>query len=292
MNLLSRLAAPILAPILAAALLAAVPASADPAPDAGAAWGAAGWRHDPDRTRTGRIYHYLRTNSDGSEPEHVRVYLRTATDLAVNKQVAACTNAAYVTATLDLVAGEARNLTGGRLTREGTQAAFAWLAIDPASPRLSARIELPGQVLEGAGEVSERPRVMYDFDLADLTALTPHLVEPRKGFSFGVALLWPPAMPDFLQDKGRLDAAFVGEETHRGRRALRFTVTGEAFAGKPGTLWLDAAEGHILEAAFPLPNHDNYTDFRLVLERIEDTGEDGWRKILMSHWEGCPPPAG
>lgn len=283
----TRLAAALAAPLALAAALLAAPAAADPAP-AGQAWGASGWRYDPGRARVGRIFHYLRTNTDGSEPERVRVFLRAAGDLAVNKAVEPCTNAAYVTATLDLDRGEARTLTGGRLTPQGTQAAFAWLTVDAASDRLSARIELPDQVLEGGADVAGRPRVVYDFDLADLTALAPHLADPRKGFSFAAALLWPPAMPDFLQDKGRLDAAFVAEETHMGRRALRFSVTGEAFAGKPGTLWLDAAEGHVLEAAFPLPNHDNYADFRLVLEKVEDTGEAGWTRLLMSHWEGCP----
>lgn len=269
---------------LSAAMLAALPAVAEPVPT----WGAAGWRHDGARDRVGRIYHYLRTNTDGSEPERVRVFRRSATDLAVNKAVSPCTNAAYVTATLDLTSGEARTLTGGRLTREGTQDAFAFLTVDEASPRLSARIQLPGQTLEGGADIDERPRILFDFDLADLTVLAPHLIDPKKGFSFGLPLLWPPAMPDFLQDKGRLDAVFAGEETHNGRRALRFTVTGEAFAGKPGTLWLDAAEGHVLEASFPLPNHDNYDDFRLVLEKVEDVGEDGWRRLLMSHWQGCP----
>lgn len=251
---------------------------------------ASAWRHDPARDRVGRIYHYLRTNSDGSEPERVRVFRRTATDLAVNKAVEPCTNAAYVTATLDLAAGEARSLTGGRLTRQGTQDPFAYLTVDPASPRVTAHVELPGQTLDDTAEAGDRPRVVYDFDLADLTVLAPHLSDPRQGFSFGVVLLWPPAMPDFLQNRGRLDAAFEREETRNGRPALRFRVTGAPFGDKPGTLWLDAAEGHVLEADFPLPNHDNYDDFKLVLERVEDTGEPGWAALLASHWAGCPAP--
>lgn len=248
------------------------------------------WKHDPSRDRVGRIYTYLRTNADGSEPEHVRVFRRSATDLAVSKDVSPCTNAAYVTATLDLERGEARTITGGRLTRQGTQEAFAWLQVDAASPRMSAHVELPGQTLDDTADAGERPRVLYDFDLADLTVLAPHLSDPRQGFSFGVALFWPPDIPDFLQYRGKLEAAFEAEETHNGRRALRFRVTGAAFGDQAGTLWLDAREGHVLEADFPIPNHDNYTDFKLVLERVEDTGEAGWAALLASHWAGCPAP--
>ena len=274
-------------PLTAALCLALLAPLAAP----GAAEAASGWKHDPARDRVGRIYHYLRTNSDGSEPEHVRVFRRTATDLAVNKAIRPCLNAAYVTAALDLEAGEARTVTGGRLTREGTQDAFAFLKLDPASARMTATINLPGQTLEGAVDAGPGPRVLYDFDLADLTVLAPHLSDPRQGFSFGVILLWPPAIPDFLQNRGRLDAAFEREEPHGGRPALRFRVTGAPFGDKAGTLWLDAAEGHVLEADFPLPNHDNYDDFKLVLERVEDTGEPGWTALLASHWAGCPAPA-
>ena len=255
-----------------------------------AAEAASGWKHDPARDRVGRIYHYLRTNTDGSEPERVRVFRRTPGDLDVNKAIEPCTNAAYVTAALDLEAGEARSLTGGRLTRQGTQDPFAYLTIDAGGPRVSAHVELPGQALDDTAETGDRPRVVYDFDLADLTVLAPHLTDPRQGFSFGVVLLWPPAMPDFLQARGRLDAAFEREETRNGRPALRFRVTGAPFGDKAGTLWLDAAEGHIVEADFPLPNHDNYDDFKLVLERVEDTGAAGWQALLASHWAGCPAP--
>lgn len=272
-------------PTAALCLALAIPAVAS----AQESWGG-GWRHDPARDRVGRIYSYLRTNADGSEPERVRVFRRTATDIGVEKEASPCTNAAYVTAVLDLEAGEARSITGGRLTRQGTQAPFAYLTIDPASPRMSAHVELPDQTLDDVTDAVARPRVLYDFDLADLTVLVPHLTDPRKGFSFGLPLLWPPAIPDFLQYRGRLDAAFEAEEIHNGARAWRFRVTGPPFGDRPGTLWLDAAEGHVLEADFPIPNHDNYTDFKLVLEGVEDTGEPGWQALLMRHWAGCPAP--
>lgn len=47
------------------------------------------------------IYHYVRTNRDGSEPEHVVQYRPTRTEIAVYKWVEKCTTAAYVTAETD-----------------------------------------------------------------------------------------------------------------------------------------------------------------------------------------------
>lgn len=242
--------------------------------------------------RVGRVYHYLRTNSDGSEPEHVRVYRRSLTDIAVNKQVSRCTNAAYVTAELDLRQGEARVLTAGRLARDGSQQAFGTLNLDPDGPRVSARVEpAPGQVFTDEIDAADRPRVLYDFDFADLTVLLAHRSDYRARFSFGLPLIWFAGDPaNFLTYLGRVEGVFEADEVHNGRASHRFRLGGDALKGKAGTLWVDAEEGHILEARLPMPNHDNYTDFKLVLDRVEDTGEDGWRRLLMDHWQGCPPP--
>jgi len=241
--------------------------------------------------RIGRIYHYLRTNTDGSEPERVRVYRDSLTRLAVNKEVSLCTNAAYVTAELDLEAGEARRLTGGRLTREGTQAAFGTLTVHPDSQRIEAQFEpQPGQRFADSLDVRGRPRVVYDFDLSDLTVLLARRADHRVDFSFGLPLIWFTAPDDFLKDLGPAEATWEADVAWNGQAAHRFRVTAPGFGGKPGTLWVSAAEGHILAAEFPAPNHDNYRDFRLVLEKVEDAGAEGWRRLLMSHWEGCPPP--
>jgi hypothetical protein len=55
-----------------------------------------------------------------------------------------------------------------------------------------------------------------------------------------------------------------------------------------GALWLDAAEGYVVEARFAEPNHIGYADFKLTLEAIADGGEAEWRARLASHWQDCP----
>jgi hypothetical protein len=41
--------------------------------------------------------------------------------------------------------------------------------------------------------------------------------------------------------------------------------SGPALGGGGGTLMLDVAQGHILDARPPMPNHDGYRDSRLPL---------------------------
>ncbi|MGQ0558706.1 MAG: hypothetical protein ACT4OE_03855 [Sphingosinicella sp.] len=246
----------------------------------------------PPADRIGRIYSYVRSNSDGSEAERIHVFRASLTRVEVTKMRTRCTDAAFVTAELDLAAGQARRLTGGRLLPDAGHRDFAWLEHDRASRQLLARVELPEGTLRLSVGVPDEPWHIYDFDLASLTVTNPYRADPRASFSFGVPLIWPEGdMREALRYLGRADARFAGEEFHLGRRALRFEVGGPAFGDRGGPLWFDAAGGHVLEARFGLPNHPGYRDFRLLLTGISDGGEEAWRRLLTAHFADCPAAA-
>ena len=60
-----------------------------------------------------------------------------------------------------------------------------------------------------------------------------------------------------------------------------------------GMMWVDAAQGFIVEAELNLPNHQNYRDFRLKLERVEHGGQPAWDTLTRSQYAGCDaPPVG
>lgn len=238
--------------------------------------------------RIGRIYSYVRSNRDGSEAERIHVYRATRTHIEVAKMRGRCTNAALVTADLDLARGQASRITGGRLRPNARREEFAYLTYDPAARRMEARIELPDSRLSGSLPIADEPWHLFDFDLASLTITAQWRADRRADFSFGLALIWPPAGPSsWLRYLGRADARFVGEERRHGRRALRFEVGGPAFGGNGGPLWFDAAEGHILAAEWAIPNHEEYRDFALRLTGVDDGGPEAWRELLSAHFRGC-----
>ncbi len=255
-----------------------------------AACASAGPRPGPDRV--GRIYSYVRSNSDGSEAETIHVYRARRDHLEVTKMRDRCTNAAFVTADLDLASGQATRLTGGRLRPNAGHEDFALLTWDPEARRIDAVARPPGgdDELRQSVVVPDESWHLYDFDLASLTITAQYRPRPREDFSFGLPLIWLGEDPtDFLRYLGRADARFVREEDHEGRRALRFEVGGTAFSGKGGPLWFDAAEGHVLGAQWGIPNHAEYRDFKLRLTGVSDGGADEWRRLLTAHFENCPP---
>ncbi len=227
------------------------------------------------------LFHYVRSNQDGSLPENIYVYRRDAAHLEVAKQVNRCTNSAYVTATLDPVRNQPLALVGGRLTPKLTQEAFAWLNYDPETRRM--HLSFPRAGVESDVTVDGEPWMIYDFDLADVTGLRAGRAPPREDFRLAVGLLWGQGSSWSFNNRGFADARYRGAETHNGRGTLRFEVGG----GLSGSLWLDAQEGFVVEARFDQPNHAGYDNFQLVLQDVYPNGDAQWDAVRRAHWEDC-----
>lgn len=234
----------------------------------------------------GRILSYVRSNSDGTLPERVSVFQKGEGAVEVYKMVSPCTQAALVTAELDLLADEVAGLVGGRLKPDGTQEAFAWLKRDPKTNTLSVHMGAPdAEAIQVVALDGARPWRLYDFDFADFNALARRPVRGET-LAWTMALAWPDAPPEsILQPMGVLTATWQGIERRAGTKTHRYALSGAGFDG--GTLWLDARDGTVVEVAAPAPNHPGYTDFRLVLtDRMH--GADAWTELLAQHWADCP----
>lgn len=233
-------------------------------------------------------WHYERSNADGSEAEQVYVHRPSPDRLAVYKMRGRCTGAALVTAEIDPATGEATTLVAGRLAPGGTQRTIGRIAFDPQTATIAMTLTMDGRTVTQQAQVGTRPWHLYDYDLATLAVATLARRNPRAGFAFGLALVWPETPERMLQWLGRADARFVRAERHAGRRTLRFEVSGPAFAGTGGgPLWLDARDGTLVEAAWRRPNHPGYRDFRLRLKG-RTQGAAAWSRLLERHYEGCP----
>lgn len=232
------------------------------------------------------VHHYVRSNGDGSEREDIIVFARSATAIDVMKAKSRCTNAAYVTATLDAASGQAMALVGGRLQRDGSQQKFAWL--DQSGGRLLARLGAPDAA--PIFEIAVGPRwVLYDFDFSDLIVRPPAEIAARKNFAFDLPLFLAGDDRPSFTNRGKLRLRFVGLDRRGGRKAIGYEASGSALGDGRGRLWFDAKSLVLIEAALPLANHSEYKDFRLRLVKSE-RGEKAWEKRKVAHWAGCPAP--
>lgn len=235
----------------------------------------------PEPSAIGQLYAYVRSNQDGTLPERIYQYRASATEIEVGKQVSPCTNSAFVTATFDPEAGHGTRFTGGRLARDLSQDAFAWLTYDGANRSLHASI--PAMNIDERVTVAGEPFIIYDFDLADLNARFAGRPAPRADFRFAVALIWP------QQDTSQLfrDLGWAEARLTPAAHVTGDTVTYEVSGALNGTLVLDARAGHIREARFAEPNHTEYADFHLVLQTVHADGAEAWQRVRAAHWANC-----
>jgi hypothetical protein len=251
------------------------------------------WTYNESDDEIGRIYYYERTNIDGSMDERVTVFRRDATRIEVYKENGLCRRAALVSAELDLETLSAPVITGGALQPGAQHIEFAFLELNPETGLVDMLVQLPDMELRNDVEIETANWTLFDFDLASFTVATAHLDNPENGFGFGMALLWAdPSAADPLFWMGEVIAEHVGQGEHLGAVADEYRLTGSAFeidlsTGKEGRLWLDAEDGHVVDAVMPVPNHPGYTDFRLRLLDVSDGGDAEWTDLLRAHFEGC-----
>lgn len=233
------------------------------------------------------ILHYVRSNRDGSEPEHVVQFRPTRSGIAVYKWVSKCTTAAYVTAEMDDAVGEGRSYVAGKVAPDGSQAEFGTLTLDDATGELKVDITPPGGTrIQQSHKLQRRPYLLYDFDFADLNAfLQEHPEEVH--FSFSLPVVWP-GDAGLFRDLGTLHANYDSDGVRDGRKVRVFFLGVEGPKSATGMLWVDAAHSYIVEAELSLPNHAEYRDFRLKLEKVEHGGQAAWDVLTKSHYADCP----
>jgi len=123
--------------------------------------------------------------------------------------------------------------------------------------------------------------------LADLNARLMD-ARPTQDFSFWWALVMPdPDSGKLLQTVGWIDARHSGIVKYSGKALRQFDLALRSDPSVNGHLQLDPETGAIVAADFDRPNHDNYRDFKLGLERIEPGGQAAWERLLASHYAGC-----
>ena len=231
------------------------------------------------------ILHYVRSNRDGSEPEHVVQYRPTRTGIAVYKWVEHCTTAAYVTAEMDEGLRAGRQFIAGKVAKDGKQVKFGTLTA--SGSMLVADVTPPGGPhIQASHDLKSRTFLLYDFDFADLNAfLQEH--RPAADFAFELPVIWP-GDEKIFRGLGTLKATYRGTEKRDERDTIRFDLTVDGPKPSSGTLWVDQNEGFIVEAELGLPNHMEYRDFRLKLEKVTPGGAAAWDALTASHYANCP----
>lgn len=241
------------------------------------------FRFRPDRVRVGHVYHYLKTNIDGTKPEHVSIYVAARDRIESFKyHPPRAGRAGLVVARLDWKIFSATRLESWQVWKDERKL-FATLDYDARDSSVTVTIPATGRPPERV-LVGRLPFHVYNFDLASLGFALPHLARPNDSFSVGIA---DPTFKDagpLFHYKGEARVSYAGEETRGGVRCRKYRIDGEGLEGRGGWLWVNGRRGHVEDIEIALPDNPEWQSFKFKLQRAERMTRERWEAFMKAQF--------
>jgi hypothetical protein len=206
----------------------------------------------------GTVVNYVKSNLDGTKPALVSLYFVDADNIEVFRAEEGVDESTDVLAHLDWKRFIADRLDSGDMGRDGVRRPRAKLTIN--KDEVTASYETFEQRLTS----NIHPLHVYNFDLMGLNAMLPLLRDPKESFTIGLVEPTFGLSEGVIELRGKVTATYVGEKTVDGRGAHLFHLAGPGLAKAEASLWIDADDGLIDLVECPLPNHLDWTSYRLA----------------------------
>jgi hypothetical protein len=236
------------------------------------------FRFQADRVRTGVVYHYNKSNLDGTHATNVSVFVPDSDRLESFKWTEGGREATLVKAWLDWSTFTVRRFESARVQPSG-ETPVATLAMVPGAKAVV--IELRGT--QRRTDIKNWPWQSYDFDFAGLSAILPHLVNPERSFRIGIADAGADSAGPAMFDKGIVTLEFVRRETRDGRTVRRYTIDGPGLEHKGGGLWTDLDGGFLVGFEIALPDEEGMKNGKLALRAVEKMDDAAWAQFRRIH---------
>lgn len=224
-------------------------------------------KFDADKVPVGRVFHFVKSQRDGTHTARISVYVPDADRIESLKWDEGGDTATLVMAGMDWPRFSVKHLQGWRLARG--QAPEQRVTLDVVGDQLS--MSLMTEPLR----ISHWPWHSYDFDFTSLNFTLPHLLNPEDGLS-----VWRTdfvyADPPAVAELGAVELKFEKLERRDGRRLRRYSIGGPGLGNLAGTWWSDARTGLLVEYELPIGDEPGYRDVRLRLESTEKLGAAQW----------------
>lgn len=249
-----------------------------------------GLRFDAARVPVGRVFHYSKSNRDGSHAASISVYVDAVDRIESLKWNEGGDEATLVAAEMDWGKFSVRRFEAWHLQRG-------------AAPERRATLQVSGEQLTTSLTPSpitlgHWPWHSYDFDFTSLSLTLPHLLDPAAGLSFWRTDYVYGDTPR-VAELGEVTLRFEKNEQRNGRSVRRYSIGGPGLEGKYGTWWSDARSGMLVAFELPVGDEPGYQDVRVTLQsegamtrpRWDDFKRRAIGVAITSRWTGAPAGA-
>ena len=232
------------------------------------------FKYDPEKVETGIVYHYVKSNIDGSRSGQVSLYVAAKDRLESLKWHKGGSEATLVIAKIDWNRFSVSKFENWQL-RSGT---------DPLQRGIFAFDKRDNRVVVATfGENELRAKIVnwpwhsYDFDFASLGFTFRHLVDPKKPFKIGITDIVRTEQGPKLADKGLVEIVYQEDVERNGHACRRYSIDGVGLENKGGILWVRKADGILVDYEIALPDEPGYVSGKLELTGVERMTEEEWK---------------
>lgn len=227
-----------------------------------------GFAYEPERLVVERVYHYRKSNLDGSNPSHVDLYVASEDRIESFKYHEGQSQGSLVVAGMDWDTCSVRTFLTTRVAADGSQQEVARLADQDGVLHCRA----PGVTFEVPVEFV--PWHSYDFDLASLNLSLRFLLEPEGVVEVGIM--------DFhrgsFRFKGLVELEYLDDEERGGVDCRHYRIDGPGLEDRGGELWVRKTDDPmIVDYEIDLPDEDSMTSGKMVLLGSEPMTGDEWQ---------------
>lgn len=240
------------------------------------------FRYQPEKIKVGTVYHYLKTNLDGTHPEHVSIYVAAKNRLESFKFHPRAARAGLVMGEMDWDTFSVKSLESWQVFKGGEKKLFATLAYLKDERAVEVAIAPLNRKEKTA--IKHLPWHVYNFDLASLNFAFRHLVNPRGRFVVGITDPTFKEEGQLFQYRGEAAVAYVSEEIPAGLRCRKYRIDGAGLENRGGFIWVNKRLGHIEDMEIALPDNPDWQSFKFRLSKVQRMSRDEWEAFMKAQF--------
>lgn len=241
------------------------------------------FRYRPNKAVTGVVYHYLKTNIDSTNPEHISLYFASRDRLESFKFHPGGSRAALVIATMDWSIFSVKTLESWQVFKDKDKVLAATLTYRPESKDVAVALPFMNRATEYVA-IPFLPFHVYNFDFSSLNFAFPHLIDPRKPFKVGVS------DPTFREEgpafhyRGEVDVVYVSDEVRDGVACRKYRIDGPGLENKGGTIWVNQRSGYFHDVEIMLADNPDWETFKFKLQKVEPMNPGQWEAFMKAQF--------
>lgn len=231
----------------------------------------------------GTVWHYTKSNRDGSKPWHLDVYITAPTRIDVVKWAEGASDFVEVSADISTQLAMPVNMQQWNTAARRREPRMHASSNDGKTMRA---VLANGQTFELSAP--KGPLNFWGFDLMGVAFMLPHLADPDKAFEMSFINTNQPGKGSQPLDVDVVRFEPTGMETIDGVACRKYKLTGPLFGDQVGFVWVDAESGRLERAEHAVPTSTDWSDWRLDSVGSETMDGVAWEKFKLGLADAQP----